>query len=164
MAYRQDLDPILNPAVTAMGYELVGCEFLHQDRSSILRVFIDSPQGITLEDCERVSKQISAILDVEDPFQTHYSLEVSSPGLERPLFIKEHYNRHIGAQVKIKLRTPLEDRKLLTGTIQAVSDEAVSLMLVDDKVVVLPFSQISKANLVPDTVVKGAQPRRKNGK
>src|SRR5215216_7336112 len=94
---RNDLNAIIEPVVIDMGYILWACEYISQGKHSILRIYIDKPaEGIGVFDCERVSKQLAAILDVEDPISGHYSLEVSSPGIPRPLFFKEHYAQYIG--------------------------------------------------------------------
>ena len=89
--YRRDLHELLEPAAKAVGYELLGCEFISQRKHSILRIYIDGPDGIGVDDCELASKQMSALLDVEDPIKGEYHLEVSSPGLERPLFTALQY-------------------------------------------------------------------------
>ena len=99
------LDELIRPAVVALGYELWACEYIPQGKYSLLRIYIDSEQGITLDDCEKVSGQISAILDVEDPIHGQYTLEVSSPGLDRPLYTAEHYQRYIGQMIKLKTVT-----------------------------------------------------------
>jgi ribosome maturation factor RimP len=109
-----------------MGYELVGVEQLPARRGSVLRVYIDSEDGVTVDDCARVSDQISAFLDVENPIRGAYTLEISSPGFDRPLFMREHYERCTGSRVKIQLLRPLEGRRRLTGNlIEVNSDELV---------------------------------------
>ncbi|MEN9461286.1 MAG: ribosome maturation factor RimP, partial [Pseudomonadota bacterium] len=102
------LQQLFEPAVTALGYELVGVERLSFGRrGALLRVYIDSPTGITVDDCGRVSHQISGILDVEEPIKSDYTLEVSSPGLDRPLFALEHYVRFVGKEVSLRLHRPI---------------------------------------------------------
>jgi ribosome maturation factor RimP len=144
-----NIQTLIEPAVAALGYELVGAEYLSQGRHSLLRIYIDSEDGITLEDCERVSHQVSGILDVEDVMHGHYSLEVSSPGLDRPLFTLNHFKRFIGKQAKIKLATPIDGRRKFNGVIRAVGDNQVVLKM-DAEEIELPFDAIEKANLVPE--------------
>jgi ribosome maturation factor RimP len=144
-----NIQTLIEPAVAALGYELVGAEYLSQGRHSLLRIYIDSEDGITLEDCERVSHQVSGILDVEEVMHGHYSLEVSSPGLDRPLFTLNHFKRFIGKQAKIKLATPIDGRRKFNGVIRAVGDNQVVLEM-DAEEIELPFDAIEKANLVPE--------------
>jgi ribosome maturation factor RimP len=139
---------LIRPAVQALGVELWGIEHNIQGRYSILRVYIDkSENGVTIDDCERVSRQISGIFDVEDPIGGEYNLEVSSPGMDRPLFELSQFERYLGHVVSVRLRSPLEGRRKFKGVIQKVEADSVRL-LVDDKEVLLPSSAIDKANLV----------------
>ncbi|MDP1707819.1 MAG: ribosome maturation factor RimP [Gammaproteobacteria bacterium] len=147
------LQDIIAPVVTALGYELVGVVHVPQGRHSLLRVYIDcvgdDATGITLEDCERVSHQVSGVLDVEDPIKGQYALEVSSPGLERPLFSKEQFARFAGQRAKVRLHTPLNGRRNFTGMLAGVRDEQV--VIVEDGVeFALPVGSIDKAQLAPD--------------
>lgn len=135
--------------IGAMGYEFVGSELLRQGRGALLRIYIDSEKGITLDDCTHVSRQVSAILDVEDPIQGEYTLEISSPGLDRPLFEIAHYQKMIGNRVRIRLHAPIENRRKFTGQIVRVEGTDIHL-LVDTLDVVVPFSSIEKANVIPD--------------
>lgn len=144
-----NVQALIEPAVETLGYELVGLEFLSQGKHSLLRIYIDSEDGITLDDCERVSHQVSGLLDVEDVMHGHYNLEVSSPGLDRPLFTIDHFQRFKGQQVKVKLSVPIEGQKKFKGTICSISDNNVVLE-VDAQEIELPFSAIEKANLVPE--------------
>jgi ribosome maturation factor RimP len=144
-----NVQALIEPTVHTLGYELVGVEYLAQGKHSLLRVYIDSEDGITLEDCERVSRQVSGLLDVEDVIHGHYNLEISSPGLDRPLFTAEHYQRFIGQRVKIRLLTPIEGRKKFQGEIRAVSGGKLTL-LVDDSELNISLDSIEKANLVPE--------------
>lgn len=149
-AYRQDLHNIVKSATDVLKYECWGCEYLPQGKHSLLRVYIDSQNGIGIEDCEAASRQISAVLDVEDPIPGEYSLEVSSPGLDRPLFKLEHYQRFIGSLVKIKLYSALENKsRQLKGRIAVVEGEQIQIKITDDEIVTILFSNISKANLEP---------------
>lgn len=149
---KPSLDQIVEPVVSGLGYELVGTEFLPQGRHSLLRVYIDQPNGITVEDCESVSRQLSAVLDVEDPIPGNYTLEVSSPGLDRPLFTLEHFTRFLGCRSAIRLRTPVEGRRKIVGVLKNVENEVVTVAT-EEKDFALPFDLIEKANLVPDLAI-----------
>jgi ribosome maturation factor RimP len=141
---------LLTPAVQAMGYELLGCEYLARGAASILRVYIDSPQGITLEDCEKVSRQVSALLDVENPIPNEYHLEVSSPGIDRPLFTLAQYQRYVGQAVKIRLNVPMNGQRNFSGIIQEVTEKSV-LIADAENVFTLPFNHIQKGHLTSKT-------------
>lgn len=137
---------MISPPVQSMGYELLGVE-LNVGRVSTLRVYIDSEQGITVDDCVEVSRQVGSVLDVEDPISMAYNLEVSSPGLDRPLFTPEHYRRFIGKEVQLILRQSMQRRRKWRGIIQNVDEETVSLM-VEDNIHNFVLNNIQKANLV----------------
>lgn len=140
----------LQTLVIAMGYEFVGLELQKQSRRrSVLRIYIDSTNGVTLDDCTKVSRQVSAMLDVEDPIQGEYNLEISSPGLDRPLFEIAHYQRFIGSRVKVRLHSPLVDRRNFVGVLLRVEGDNIHL-LVDQDEVVVSFSSIDKAKLIAD--------------
>lgn len=144
------LQALLAPAVIALGYELLGIERLNQGkRGTLLRVFIDSDEGITLDDCERVSHQISGILEVEDPIAGKYILEVSSPGLDRPLFTLEHFSRFVGHKASVKLRRPLDTRRNFSGTLQRVENNKI-FIVVDQTEFALPYEQVERAHLIAD--------------
>jgi len=139
---------LLDPVVKAMGYEMLGIEHIPNGKRSSLRIYIDNEQGIKLEDCSRVSQQIAGVLDVNDPIQGTYDLEVSSPGLDRPLFTVEHFRRFIGVEVKLNLREKIAGRRRLVGEISAVSDERVDV--IDTGInYQIPVDVIDKARLVP---------------
>ncbi|MGD8571805.1 MAG: ribosome maturation factor RimP [Gammaproteobacteria bacterium] len=144
-----NIQALIEPAVETLGYELVGIEYLSQGKHSLLRVYIDRQDGITVDDCERVSHQVSGLLDVEDVIHGHYNLEVSSPGLDRPLFTIEQFRRFRNQKAKVKLSTPVEGRRKFTGVIHEVNDDNVVLE-VEGEDIELAFSAIEKANLVPD--------------
>jgi ribosome maturation factor RimP len=130
--------------VTSMGYEFVGMELQRQSRRrSLLRIYIDIEKGITLDDCTKVSRQVSAMLDVDDPIQGEYSLEVSSPGLDRPLFELAHYLKQIGNRIKVRVSSPLKDRRNFVGVLLRVETDNIHL-LVDIDELVIPFSTIAK--------------------
>ncbi|CDG16179.1 Ribosome maturation factor rimP [Xenorhabdus doucetiae] len=143
----QKLTEIISAPVEALGFELVGLEFIRA-RVSTLRVYIDSEEGITVDNCADVSHQVSAVLDVEDPVPGLYNLEISSPGLERPLFKAEHYQRFIGEEVNLMLRMAMQNRRKWKGIIKAVDGEMITVA-VDGKDEVFALSNIQKANLVP---------------
>lgn len=145
----EKLSSMIAPAVAALGYEFVGCEYYPQGRHSLLRVYIDAERGVTIQDCEQASRQISSVLDVEDPIQGRYALEVSSPGSDRPLFTLEHFRRFSGRLVRIRLFIPRNDRRNYKGVLEAVTDEAITVTG-DGETWVLPLIEIEKANLVPD--------------
>ncbi|ACO80407.1 hypothetical protein AvCA_42840 [Azotobacter vinelandii CA] len=142
------MQALLAPVVEALGYECWGIEFLSQGRHSLLRVYIDHADGILIDDCEKVSRQISGVLDVEDPISSEYTLEVSSPGMDRPLFTLEQFVRCAGEQVKIRLRSPFEGRRNFQGLLRGVEDQDV-VVLVDDHEYLLPIDLIDKANIIP---------------
>ena len=144
----QTLTTMLAPAVNACGVELWGLEFFPQGNKSVLRIYIDSPEGITVEACSTVSHQVSGILDVEDPIAGEYLLEVSSPGWDRPLFVITHYQRFVGSEVSLRLVAPINARRRYKGLIQAVADDVIELGF-EGQVIRIPFTQIDKANLVP---------------
>lgn len=144
-----NVQAIVEPVVSSLGYELVGVEYLVQNRNGLLRVYIDSENGITLDDCQRVSHQLSGVLDVEDVIKGQYQLEVSSPGLDRPLFTAEHFERFTGRMAKIKLAVPIDGRRKFRGTLKGMKDDQVVLE-VDDEETSLPLSAIDKANLIPE--------------
>lgn len=143
------LEQMLSPAVAAVGFELWGIELLQQGRHSVLRVYIESPNGIGIDDCTLVSHQVSGVLDVEDPIAGEYTLEVSSPGWDRPLFHPEQYARFVGSEVTARLSVPLNGRRKYKGLIQQVLEEGVEI-LAEGQVVTIPFAQIDKANIVPN--------------
>ena len=144
----EQLQALLAPVVEALGYECWGVEFISQGRHSVLRVYIDRPEGILIDDCEAVSRQVSGLLDVEDPISGEYTLEVSSPGMDRPLFTLEQFAKHAGEQVKIRLRSPYEGRRNYQGILRGVEEQDV-VVLVDDHEYLLPIDSIDKANIIP---------------
>jgi len=150
---QNELEQLLSPIVTDMGYELWGCEYLSQGKHSLLRIYIDKADGIGIEDCQEVSKQVSALLDVEDPIPGNYSLEISSPGIPRPLFSSWQYQRYIGLPVQVKTFKPVNGKRKLLGTIVSASE--ISLVLaINNEHQELLFSNIVKASL---TVERGEQ-------
>ncbi|MFS1562315.1 MAG: ribosome maturation factor RimP [Candidatus Arsenophonus phytopathogenicus] len=143
----QKLILMISVPVEALGFEFVGLEFIRA-RVSTLRVYIDNENGITVDDCAEVSHQVSAVLDVEDPISELYNLEISSLGLERPLFTVAHYQHSIGKEVNLILRIAMQNRRKWRGIIKAVDDEMITVT-VDGKDEVFALKNIQKANLVP---------------
>ncbi len=143
---QDELEQLLAPTINDMGYELWGCEYLSQGKHSLLRIYIDKEDGIGIEDCQKVSHQVSALLDVEDPIPGYYSLEVSSPGIPRPLFNGEQYQRYIGEPVQVKTYKPVSGKRKLQGTIVSVSENSVVLNINGEDNELL-FSNIVKAYL-----------------
>ncbi len=148
MSKLQQLQATLAPVIEAMEYQCWGIEFVSQGRHSVLRVFIEHEQGITVDDCEKVSRQIGAVLDVEDPISGEYTLEVSSPGMDRPLFTLEQFAAYAGHQVKVKMRVAIENRRNFQGLLRGVEDQDV-LVQVDEYEYLLPVDDIEKANVIP---------------
>ncbi len=144
-----ELLELLEPSVERLGYELADLEVKLGGKDGVLRLFIDKPDGIDLDDCEKVSHAVSALLDVEDPLPGQYNLEVSSPGLDRTLKKVEHFQRFTGETVKIQMRFPIEGRKRFRGTLES-SDEENIVVLVDGQSHTLPIATIDTARLVPE--------------
>lgn len=143
---QNELEQLLAPTINDMGYELWGCEYLAQGKHSLLRIYIDKAEGIGIEDCHEVSKQVSALLDVEDPIPGNYSLEISSPGIPRPLFSGWQYQRYVGQVVQLKTFKPINGTRKLLGTI--ISASATSVVLdINNEHQELLFSNIVKASL-----------------
>ncbi len=145
---REQLVKLLEPTVEGLGYELSDLEVKFGGRHGALRVFIDKPDGIGLDDCEKVSLAVSALLDVEDPLPGHYDLEVSSPGLDRKLTKIEHFQRFEGETVKVQMRFPIEGRRRFRGTLVSSDDENI-VVEVDGVPHTLPVATIDTARLVP---------------
>lgn len=144
----KQLEPIIAPVVTGQGYELVDVEFKNEMGGWVLRVFIDKDGGVSLDDCANVSRELSAVLDVEDVIPQHYSLEVSSPGLNRPLRKASDFARFVGQKAKIRTRHPVgESRRNFSGTLVAVEGGKVKID-VGDQVCEVPVDDVEKANLV----------------
>ena len=150
---RQDplhIGELLEPAVRAMGYELVGVEYRSgSPHGSLLRVYIDNERGISVDDCQAVSYQVSGLLDVEDPIPGRYTLEVSSPGLDRLLFKRDDYVRFTGSLVRLRLAVPLQGRRKYQGRLCSVQGDNIVIEQ-DGEQVSLPLDQIEQARLVPE--------------
>lgn len=143
------LEGLVRPVVTGLGYEYVGMEYLSQGRRKLLRVFVDAPAGVTLDDCERVSHQLSGMLDVEDPVHGAYTLEVSSPGLDRPLFTAEHYSRFAGRRLRVRLGQARHGQRNFSGVLRGIDGGDV-LIDASGEEIRLPLSEIEQARLIPE--------------
>lgn len=152
------LDPVmddrLKALINSMGYDFVGAESQPQGSLMLFRIFIDSldtaPQkGVTVEDCSKVSRQVRAMLDVEEFMQGRYLLEVSSPGIDRPLFELAHFLKVVGSRVNIQLYAPIEGRRKFKGLLVRIEGEDMYLLVDDAELEIkLPFSAVEKANLI----------------
>jgi|TARA_B100000073_G_scaffold331338_1_gene320630 ribosome maturation factor RimP len=142
------LNELLAPVVESMGYTFWGLEYLSQGKDTVLRVFIDHENGINVDDCASVSRQISSVMDVEDPITQIYNLEVSSPGMDRPIFTLEQYTSLAGNIIDVRLRMAFDGRRKFKGQLIGVEQEDIVLR-VDDNEYLLPVELIEKANVVP---------------
>jgi ribosome maturation factor RimP len=143
---RERLLTLVEPLVARLGYELVDLEYGAGRGHATLKVFIDAAAGVSLDDCERISREISALLDVEDPIPGPYTLEVSSPGFDRVLRTPEHFGRFVGERVFVELKEPREGRRRYTGQLLAVDQGGIALA-VDQQRVAVTFAEIGKARL-----------------
>ncbi|MBB3059620.1 MULTISPECIES: ribosome maturation factor RimP [Microbulbifer] len=146
---RERLEQLLAPVVESLGCELWGIEYQTHGRNALLRIYIDSERGIAVEDCEKVSRQVSAVLDVEDPISGKYTLEVSSPGLDRPLYKLDHYQRFAGSRIEVRLRMPLDGQRKWRGLLVGVEGEEVVLRVDSENEYLLPIDSIERANVIP---------------
>ncbi|MGJ4728858.1 ribosome maturation factor RimP [Luteimonas sp. SDU101] len=159
------ISTLLAPTVESLGLQLLGIEYLPAPGGSVVRLYIDVPQAeaearvVTIEDCEAVSREVSAQLDVEDPISGNYTLEVSSPGVDRPLFDAAQFARFIGERAKVGLKLPQDGRRRLTGTIVSVAD-GVIVFDIDGQPFEVSADNIDKARLVPDWAALGYAPAR----
>ncbi|WP_457097395.1 ribosome maturation factor RimP [Lysobacter sp. P5_B9] len=159
-----EIAALLGPTVTSLGLELLGAEYLPSPGGAMLRLYIDvpadavgadgEPRAVTIEDCEAVSREVSAQLDVEDPISSHYTLEVSSPGIDRPLFGAAQFARFAGESAKVALRLPQDGRRRMQGRIARVEGENITFD-VDGNEFVVRADNIEKARLVPDWAALG---------
>lgn len=161
---------LLGPTVQALGLDLLGAEYLPAPGGATLRLYIDVPMAeqpermVNIDDCERVSREVSAQLDVEDPISGNYTLEVSSPGVDRPLFTLEHFEQHLGQSAKVGLKLPQENRRRLQGEIAAVdAGQGTVTFIVDGKPFVASFDNIDKARIIPDWAALGLAPTKPTG-
>ena len=166
-----EISKLLAPTVASLGVELMGAEYLPSPGGAVLRLYIDvpaddqtvdpegHPRSVTIEECEAVSREVSAQMDVEDPISGNYTLEVSSPGIDRPLFALAHYQRFIGEVAKLTLRLPQDGRRRLQGQIARVDGVTVVVVL-DGNEFPVEFDNIDKARLVPDWAALGLAPTK----
>ncbi|TRX56538.1 ribosome maturation factor RimP [Thalassomonas sp. M1454] len=145
--FEQKLTEMLRPSVEMTGVELLGIEFISAGNNSVLRLYIDHENGIDVDNCADVSRQVSAVLDVEDPISSEYNLEVSSPGVDRPLFEKAHYLAVVGETIEVKLGMPQNGRRKFKGLLEAVEGDNL-VVIVDGQDYELPLGNVDKANLV----------------
>jgi ribosome maturation factor RimP len=145
----QKLNELLQPLVEDLGYEFVGLEYNTNPKNSLLRIYIDHENGVGIEDCETVSRESAALLDVKDPIRSQYNLEVSSPGLDRPLFTAAHYQEFEGCIAQVDLFAPLDGRRKFSGPILGADETSVRIEQ-DGSEVALDLSNVVKARLVPD--------------
>ena len=138
---------LIEPTVQALDLELWGVEHASQGKYSVLRIFIEREAGVTIDDCERVSRQASAIFDVEEPIAGEYTLEVSSPGIDRLLFTPQQFQRYRGEEVSVRMRTPVDGRRKFKATLTDVVDDIIHIQ-VDGSDFELPHGDIEKANIV----------------
>lgn len=138
---------LIEPTVVALGLELWGIEHIQRGRYPLLRIYIERAGGVTIEDCEKVSRQVSAVLDVEDPISGEYTLEVSSPGIDRPLFSSEQFEKFAGSEVKVYMRHPVDGRRRFKGNIVKVQGDNICLQ-VDETEFDLPHADMEKAHIV----------------
>lgn len=150
MADKASLEALVKPAVEAAGMQLWGLEYQVLNRRALLRIYIDSPNGVTVDDCALVSHQVSGVLDVADPISSDYRLEVSSPGWDRPLFSAAHFIQFVGQTVKVKTVLPVAGRRNFTGQLVAADQGQITLQIEPEKTVRILVEQIDKAHIVPD--------------
>jgi ribosome maturation factor RimP len=143
-----ELTKLIEPTIEQLGYELSDLEVKTGGRDGVIRVFIDKADGVDLTDCETVSRQVSAILDVEDPLPGHYTLEVSSPGLDRKLTKPEHFQRFTGETIRVKLRFPVSGRRNFLGALKSADEEKIEVE-VDGESHSLQIATIESARLIP---------------
>jgi ribosome maturation factor RimP len=150
---RDALMRLLQPPIEALGYDLIDIEFAREGRGGILRIFIDRPpadaSGVSVDDCARVSHAVSVVLETEDPIKGHYTLEVSSPGSDRILRTRTHFERFIGERILAELKLPMEGRRRFIGVLKSVAADAI-VVEVDGKAYSLPLDRIQKARLRPE--------------
>lgn len=161
---KAEIEGLLGPTVKSLGLDLWGLELALSRAGGLLRLYIDhSDRPVTLDDCEQVSREVSALLDVHDPITGNYTLEVSSPGLDRPLYRAEHYQRFIGSDARAQTGIPVEGRRRFQGRIASVEGDKVTLEL-ETGPVVLAIADIEKAKLVPSFAPASASRSSRKGK
>jgi ribosome maturation factor RimP len=144
---------LIEPIVEGLGYECVGIDYNPHPQHGLLRIYIDNENGILVEDCTKVSHQISGVLDVEDPIQGNYQLEVSSPGADRPFFKVSQFEQFIGSMVLVNLFKAIGGRRKITALIKKVEDDIITLQE-GEQIYEVPFDAMSKARLVPEYLIE----------
>lgn len=147
---RERLIALVEPVLERQGYELVDLELAAGRAHAVLRLFIDGPAGVGLEDCAAASREVSALLDVEDPMPNAYTLEVSSPGFDRVLRTRAHFGRFVGERVHVELKEPRAGRRRYTGKLLSVDDSGIALEVEEEQQVSVRFNEIGKARLAPN--------------
>ena len=142
------LHEMFEPLVQSLDCQLWGIDYLSQGKHTTLRVYIDKEDGVTVDDCAAISHQISGVLDVEDPINGEYTLEVSSPGMDRPLFTLEQFSAYAGSKVQIKLRVPFDGRRNFKGILNGTEGEDI-LLIVEEEEFLLPIDLIDRAQVIP---------------
>ncbi|KAA3640989.1 MAG: ribosome maturation factor RimP [Proteobacteria bacterium] len=145
---QKQLTTIIQPVITDLGFDLWGIEYMPQKSGALVRIYIDHEQGITVDNCADCSREISAVLEVEDPIKSAYVLEVSSPGLDRVLFDEKQFSLYIGEQAKVKLTQPVNGSRKITGTIKSVIDDEITLVNETDEYTFI-INNVMKARLQP---------------
>ncbi len=145
----ETLTALIAPIVDSMGLEFVGLEYSAHGKGGLLRVYIDSSKGVLIEDCEQVSRQLSRLLDVENPIQHEYRLEVSSPGIERPLFTAAHFEQYKGERAKVSMKFPVEGQRNFVGVIVSILDGAL-VICTEQGEIKLNVNDIKKAHLIAE--------------
>jgi ribosome maturation factor RimP len=146
----RELEALLEPTVEGLGCRIWGIEYLGSGKRGMLRIYIDSDAGVTVDDCERVSKQVSSVLDVEDAVRERYTLEVSSPGLDRVLFKPQQYADSVGETVDVRLNFPLEGRRRFVGRLNGMDDGEIAVQVDGEEEVVIPLEHVQRARVVPE--------------
>lgn len=149
MAKVDEITALIEPVVTGMGFSLWGIEYIRSGKYSTLRIYIDHEDGIGVDHCADVSRQVSAVMDVEDPISTEYTLEVSSPGMDRPLFTLEQYSAFVNEWVEIKLKYAFEGRRNFKGVIVGIEESDV-VIAADGEEFLLPIESIDKGRVIPN--------------
>ena len=150
MGLDETLQTLIEPVVNGLGSRLWGIEYLTRGKSTTLKIYIDADQGINVEDCARVSRQVSSLLDVEDPIPGRYTLEVSSPGLDRRLFTKAQFEEFASARIRVSLKRPFEGRRRYTGLLGGIEGDDVILHTGEEEEYLFPLDLVDRANIIPD--------------
>lgn len=154
----QELEALIEPTVEVLGFELWGLEIVRHGRRSMLRIYIEAESGITVDDCAAVSRQVSGLLDVENPIEEEYTLEVSSPGIDRRIFKANQVERCQGQNATVQLRQPFEGQKKFKGLLVGLEGADLILRVNDEEEVVLPFQSIERVKVqMPEKKVRSAE-------